>query len=860
MLDNSDIKNPPQIPLETITLDVGGMKCAGCVKAVERQLTQQSGVISACVNLATEMASIECLMGEVDPLGLADRLTATGFPSQPRTGENDRTYTEAIERQRQEIRATITQLAIAAVLILLSGMGHIFHLSFLGGIWFHFSLATAAILLPGRPIILDGWRSWWHGTPNMNTLVGLGTLSAYIASTIALLYPQMGWECFFDEPVMLLGFILLGRTLEKLARRRAASSLQALLSLKPTTARLLGKSSDRHAWENPALAIEIPADRVRVGEFLQVLPGEKIPVDGKIVLGKTTVNESMLTGEAMPVAKEPGDFVTGGTLNQSGAIAIQVTRTGSDTTLAQIVRLVEEAQTRKAPVQQLADTVAGYFAYGVMTIACITFLFWNFVGCQIWPDVIAVGHSLTHMAEMPVQSSPLLLSLKLAIAVLVIACPCALGLATPTAILVGTGVGAEQGLLIRGGDILERVKHLNTVVFDKTGTLTAGHPVVTDCISLIPPTHGLNKEGELNSFKAPLTMGGLEGVGGNDKAPLFKGGLGGSDLAEPNTGSLQPMALVSQTDGLTKGGELEEIPPTPLKKGGTANSFIDKKVLQLAASVEQGTNHPLAIAILQAAQEHGLPLLEAQDFHTEPGLGISATVEGQSVLVGTAQWLDRHGVKVHGPKTELFQGQTLVYVAQGSQLYGLIALKDPLRPDAKETVNRLRQMGLRVVMLTGDRRSTAEEIGLQLGLGDSDIFAEVLPAGKVEAIAQLQKAGDRVAMVGDGINDAPALAIADIGISLHGGTDVAVETAGIVLMRNCLIDVVKSIQLSHATFKKIRQNLFWALAYNTLGIPVAAGILLPLWGIILSPSAAGAMMAFSSVSVVTNSLLLRRSK
>jgi Cu2+-exporting ATPase len=824
MVNNSEINLKK--PVETIVLDIGGMKCAGCVKAVERQLTQQSGVISACVNLVTEMASVECEIGAVNPVELADRLTATGFPTQLRPAFNpligdsqsdplsrNRPYTEVIERQQQEIRATIGQLAIAALLIVLSGVGHIVHFPWLGGIWFHFGIATAALLLPGRAIVLDGWRGWWHGSPNMNTLVGLGALSAYLASTVALLYPKLGWECFFDEPVMLLGFILLGRTLEKLARHRATASLQALLTLKPTTARLLGKSADAETLQNPASAIEIPADRVRVGEFLQVLPGEKIPVDGEVVLGNTSVNESMLTGEAIPVAKQPGDIVTGGTLNQSGAIAFRVTRTGSDTTLAQIIRLVEQAQTRKAPVQQLADTVAGYFTYGVMTIATFTFLFWYFAGSKIWPNAIAVGHSLTHAVEMPVHPSPLLLSLKLAIAVLVIACPCALGLATPTAILVGTGVGAEQGLLIRGGDILERVKHLDTVVFDKTGTLTAGYPVVTDCILVgeIPPT------------------------------------------------------------SLKKGGE---IPPTPLKKGGELAG--QEKLLQLAASAEQGTNHPLAIAILQAAEQQGLPLLDAKDFYTEPGLGISATVAGEKVLVGTAQWLKQHGITLeplenksknksenqseNQSENESFSGKTLVYVAQGNQLQGCIALKDQLRPDAQETVQNLQLMGLRVVMLTGDRAETAQAIAHQLGIGESDIFAGVLPAAKAQAIVTLQNAGHIVAMVGDGINDAPALAQADIGISLHGSTDVAVETAGIVLMRNCLIDVVKSIQLSRATFNKIRQNLFWAFAYNTLGIPIAAGLLLPQWGIILSPAVAGAMMAFSSVSVVTNSLLLRRSK
>lgn len=768
------------MPVETIILDVGGMKCAGCVKAVERQLTQQSGVISACVNLVTEMATVECQVGAVNPVELADRLTATGFPSQPRLANplmGDRPTTEVISRQQQEIRATIAQLAIAALLIILSGVGHIVHSPWLGGIWFHFALATAALLLPGRGIILDGWRGWWHGSPNMNTLVGLGALSAYLTSTVALLEPKLGWECFFDEPVMLLGFILLGRTLEKLARHRAAASLQALLTLKPTTARLLGKSAD--AWPNPTSAIEIPADRVRVGEFLQVLPGEKIPVDGVVVLGNTTVNESMLTGEAIPVAKQPGDLVTGGTLNQSGAIAFRVTRTGSDTTLAQIIRLVEQAQTRKAPVQQLADTVAGYFTYGVMTIATLTFLFWYFAGSKIWPDALAAGHSLTHGTAMPVHPSPLLLSLKLAIAVLVIACPCALGLATPTALLVGTGVGAEQGLLIRGGDILERVQKLDTVVFDKTGTLTTGEPVVTDCVLV---------------------------------------------------------------------GEVRE------------GAKTQEQLLQLAASAEQGTNHPLAKAILQAATHQGLPLLDAKDFDTEPGLGISATVAGEKVFVGTAQWLQQQGITFAPLENQSFPHRTLVYVAQGNQLMGYIALADQLRPDAPATIHQLQQMGLRVLMLTGDRPETAQAIGHQLGLEENNVLAGILPAAKAQAIANLQTAGHIVAMVGDGINDAPALAQADIGISLHSSTDIALETADIILMRNCLIDVVKSIQLSRATFNKIRQNLFWAFAYNTLGIPIAAGLLLPQWGIILSPSVAGAIMAFSSVTVVTNSLLLRRAK
>ncbi|HLO47046.1 MAG TPA: copper-translocating P-type ATPase, partial [Kamptonema sp.] len=527
--------------------------------------------------------------------------------------------------------------------------------------------------------------------------------------------------------------------------------------------------------------VEIPADRVRVGEWLQVLPGEKIPVDGEVCRGTTTVDESMLTGESVPVLKQRGDVVAAGTLNQSGAIVMRATRTGKETTLAQIVALVETAQTRKAPIQYLADTVAGYFTYGVMAIASLTFLFWYVAGTHIWPQVL-LEHTAMSMIHAPmnlshdVAMSPMLLSLKLAIAVLAIACPCALGLATPTAILVGSGIGAERGLLIKGGDVLERVHQLDTVVFDKTGTLTTGNPTVTDCL---------------------------------------------------------PFSTYSEL-------------------------ISNSKLLQIAATVESGACHPLAEAILQEARQQGLPLLMAEDFYTEPGLGVSALVEGDRVLVGNADWLTQNGVLTEIPLLPSLEGKTLVYVAKAGVSVGVIAVSDTLRPDAKATVERLRGMGLRVMLLTGDRREVAVAIAQQLDIPPDDLLAEIRPQGKAEAIAVLQAQGHQVAMVGDGINDAPALAQADVSIALQAGTDAAVETAQIVLMRNTLGDVVESIDLSRATFNKIRQNLFWASAYNTLGIPIAAGVLLPTFGLALSPAAAGAFMAFSSVSVVTNSLLLRQ--
>ncbi|WP_375498661.1 heavy metal translocating P-type ATPase [uncultured Nostoc sp.] len=664
--------------LEKIILDVGGMKCAGCVNAVERQLTQHPGVKSACVNLATEVAVVESETGAVDADALAQRLTAVGFPTQPRkpngtvAGEIS-TLPDPAERQRREMRSSVRQLAIAAILLLLSGSGHFGNLGssvlpVLNNIWFHCGLATVALLIPGRPILVDGWLGWRRNAPNMNTLVGLGTLTAYIASLIALLFPKMGWECFFDEPVMMLGFILLGRTLEQQARGRAAAAFRKLLALQPQVARLIANPEKGGMGSS---SVEIPAEQVRVGEWVQVLPGDKIPVDGEVVVGKTTVDESMLTGEAVPVIKQPGDPVTGGTLNQSGAIAIQTTRTGSDTTLARIVALVEAAQTRKAPVQKLADTVAGYFTYGVLTASVLTFVFWYFFGTHIWADVsMSGGMEMMSHATHETPHSPLLISLKLAIAVMVVACPCALGLATPTAILVGTAMGAERGLLIKGGDVLEKVHQLNTVVFDKTGTLTTGNPIVTDCL--------LIEEMESKEPHSPL--------------------------------------------------------PTPYS------------LIQLAAAVESGTHHPLAKAIQQEAQQQQLSIPKAVDFHTEPGLGISAVVEGKVVLLGNWDWLSWHGIAINETAQQVAQdlatdGKTVVCVAVGGALAGLIAVSDTLRPDAQSTVDKLRQMGLRVMLLSGDCQEAANAIAKQLGLDSADVIAGVPPAKKAAAIQSLQKEG-----------------------------------------------------------------------------------------------------------------------
>ncbi len=817
--------NAPDNELEILSLAVEGMKCAGCSSAVERKLLQQPGVEAAMVNLVTKVATVTLDPEQVSGNVLAEQLTEIGFPSQRR----DRFNTMDKEAEPSPLSQRWSQLALAGLLILFSSLGHLdqflgprlgFHFAFLDNIWLHWGLATATLLLC-RTILANGWRGLRQGFPNMNTLVGLGAVSAYSASLVALLWPQLGWECFFDEPVMMLGFILLGRTLEQQARHRASQSLRALLALQPAIAQVLipgsqgasvqGEAAGDVKAENLALlqqpVVEIAAEQLQVGERLRVLPSERIPVDGRVIAGQSAVDESMLTGEFEPVAKAGEDAVTAGSLNLSSPLVIEVTRTGAETTLARIVELVETAQARKAPIQQLADRVAGVFTYGVMALALVTFFFWWGLGSQIWPEVLVhqdswmmgMHHGMAHgisqsmaqglqdgsamagMAEATAATSPLLLGLKLAIAVLVIACPCSLGLATPTAMLVGSSLGAEWGLLIRGGDVLEQLEQVDTVVLDKTGTVTTGQPQVSD-VWLDPQIE----------------------------------------------------------QGLT----------------------LDR-LLQLAASLEAATRHPLGLAIQRQAREAGVEELAVEESQTQAGLGVRGVIEGQLLRLGKGAWLKSEGVSY----SEQLQsqadaygaaGKTVVYLALEHQAIGLFAVEDTLRPDAAETVAMLQAQGRQVQLLTGDRMATAQAIAADLGLAPAQITADVLPGDKAAVIERLQGEGCCVAMVGDGINDAPALAQANVGIALRSGTEVAMETAQVVLMGDRLGDVVEAFRLSQFTLRKIRQNLFWAFGYNIVALPVAAGALLPSLGFALSPALAGALMAFSSVSVVTNSLLLRR--
>jgi P-type Cu2+ transporter len=723
--------------LQRALVNIEGMRCAGCVSAVEKHLLATPGVVSASVNLLTALAVVEH-EPELVSTELTQRLTDKGFPSHLRDLQEIVIPNQASDPQISR------QLLIAVGLLALSIAGHFGQSTMLphhqhgntfASVWWHWSLATIALLGPGRFIVVDGWQSLRNGHPNMHSLVGMGVSTAYLTSVVALVFPRLQWQCFFDEPVMLVGAMLLGRSLEAYAKISAAKDFDRLLALQPPTAHLLvGNQS-----------IDVPISQLQVGDWIKVLPGETLPADGHIRQGSSGIDESLLTGETQPVSRYTGDAVVAGTNNQTSVLEITVDRVGSETLLARMVAVVTNAQARKVPLQQVADSVAGYFAYVVMALALLTVVGWSVIGS--WQQI----------------DTPLLTSLKLGIAVLAIACPCALGLATPTAILVGTGIGAQRGLLIKGGDVLEKLRNIKTVVFDKTGTLTIGKPVVTT-VQLA--------------------------------------------VAESN---FWPLVMMAAT----------------------------------------GTNHPVASAILAHGVDLGYQPAIATNNETVPGLGTVAWgITGSKVLLGSALWLQEQGVEV---TADLYPELTLIYTAIDGQFAGVIGMVDLLRVDALDTVKSLQAQGLDVVLLTGDRSTVAEQMATTLGI--TQVFANIRPTQKAEIVTELQKNG-AVAMVGDGINDAPALAVADVGMAIGDGTGVAIDTADVVLMVNQLTGVKTALDLGRATGRKIRQNLFWAVIYNFLGIPIAAGLLYP-WHITLDPAAAGACMAMSSVSVVLNSISLR---
>ena len=760
------------VPAATATLVIGGMTCASCVARNEKALRRVPGVVRADVNLATEKATVEYLPGvaTLDDLAAAvrragyevaepARRTAGGAEGEDALSAVDDPDALARRAAYLRLRRKVEVGAVLSALVFAGSMGFAFVPSFLSNGWVLWALATPVQFWVGRQFYRAALAAARHGATTMDTLVALGSSAAYFYSAAGVLFPGffdhhgLGTPMYFDSAALIITLILLGRLFEARARGQTGEAIRTLIGLQPRTARVVRDGGDE----------DVPIADVRHGDVVRVRPGEKVPVDGVVVEGSSGVDEAMLTGEALPVMKGPGDEVIGATLNTSGTFTMRTTRVGAETALAQIVRLVEQAQGARPPIARLADLIAGWFVPAVMAIAGVTFVVWLLAGPQP-----ALNYALIN-----------------AIAVLVIACPCALGLATPTAVMVGTGKGAQNGVLIRDGASLETAHTLQTIVLDKTGTITAGRPTVTD------------------------------------------------------------VALATDDGG----------------RRGPVDS--PDELLRLAAAAERGSEHPLAAAVVRAAAERGLELPDARDFSAAAGHGVRALVEGHEVLVGNERLMALSGVAEDSPGSDgdaaralAAAGKTPVRVTVDGRPAGLIAVADPVKPGAAAAIARLHGLGLRVVMVTGDRRETAAAIAAEVGL--DEVVAGVLPDGKAAAVARLQEGGKRVGMVGDGVNDAPALAQADVGIAIGTGADVAIEASDVTLVSGDLSGVVTAIALSRATMRTIRQNLFWAFAYNAALIPIAAGVLYPPFGILLNPIFAAAAMGLSSVTVVGNSLRLRR--
>ncbi len=738
-------------------LAVTGMSCAACVDRVESSLAHAPGVRKAGVNLATDRATVEYDPAKTDVDTLIRAVKDAGYGARDvgdlwsealrvAEGEESRLKREEYETLRRKF--WIAVVLSFPVLVIAMSHGRIPALHFPGVTWLELLLTTPVVVYCGAQFYRGAWAAFRHRAADMNTLIALGTGAAYVYSVAATVWPSpftgpMGMApVYYEAAGVIIALVLLGKMLEARAKGRTSEAIQQLMKLQAKTARVIRDGGE----------VEIEIQAVEVGDTVQVRPGEKIPVDGVVIEGRSAVDESMLTGESLPVEKNPEAEVFGGTMNSTGAFRFRVTRIGSDTTLQQIVRMVQDAQGSKAPIARMADVISGIFTPVVLCIAIATFAAW-FV-----------------LAPTDVRFTMALVNF---VSVLIIACPCALGLATPTAIMVGTGRGAEEGVLIKGGESLEMAHRVDTVVLDKTGTITTGRPELTDVI---------------------------------------------------------PLGEISEAD-----------------------------LLRLTTAAERQSEHSIADAIVRGAQARNIEPAEVSEFRVVPGEGVHATVEGRVVLIGNLRMMRERNLDVasaEAPLTSLAaQGKTAILVAVDNRIAGIVAVADSVKPESSRAIAALRRMGLDLVMMTGDNRPTAEAIARQVGI--DKVIAEVLPEGKVEEIARLQRDGKIVAMVGDGINDAPALARADVGIAIDTGTDVAIEASDITLLRGDLRGVATAIALSKATIRTVRQNLFWAFVYNVIGIPLAAGVFYPITGWLLSPVIASAAMSLSSVSVLTNSLRLR---
>jgi P-type Cu+ transporter len=738
--------------VETLTAPVRGMHCAACVGKVERALAGVPGVETAAVNLATEQARVTLDPARADFARLQAAVAAAGYElDAPRPSDASGPDASEEAERAAEARRTRARVVVGAVLsvpVLVGSMPEVFPWApaWLRDPWALLLLATPVQFWVGLPFHRGFLHDLRYRSASMSTLVSIGTSAAYFFSLAVTLWPHAFMAVghvmtYYDVCAVVITLVVLGRWLEARARGRTSDAIRRLVSLAPRTARVLRDGAE----------LDVATETVRVDDLIRIRPGERLPVDGVVVEGASTVDESMLTGESVPVEKTTGATVAAGTVNRTGSFVFRATRVGGETTLARITRLVAEAQGSRAPIQRMADRVAAIFVPVVLALAALTFLGWMLLGPE----------------------PRFLMALTTTVAVLVIACPCAMGLATPTAIMVGTGVGAEHGILIKSAAALELLHRVRTMVFDKTGTLTVGRPEITDVL----------------------------------------------------------------VDGMTP-----------------------DDALGMAAAAEQGSEHPLGEAIVRHAKERGVALPPIEAFQTIPGQGVDALAPDGRILLGNRTLMEARGIEL-GASAEraaalAAHGKTVVYLAFAGRLVGVIAAADLLKPEAPAAVAALRALGLEIVMLTGDNRRTAEAIARQAGI--DRVLAEVLPEDKAREVAALKAGGALVAMVGDGINDAPALAQADVGIAMGSGTDVAIEAADVTLMRGDLRGVPAAVELSRQTIRIIKENLVWAFGYNAVLIPVAAGVLYPVWGILLSPMLAGAAMAFSSVSVVANSLRLKR--
>lgn len=728
-------------------LSISGMSCAGCVTTVENALKSVPGVDEAAVNFAEHTATVT---GNADPQALVQAVVDAGYDAAEMQGVEHEAEKEAAEfaHYRKLLRQTLVAAVVGAPLFIAGLFGWLPELATAGGqvFWLLAGGATLFVLVyAGKHFFTGAWKSFRNHNANMDTLIALGTGTAWLYSMLVAAFPaivpSLARHAYFEAAAIIIALINLGSALEMRARGKTSEAIKRLIGLQPKTARVIRNGEE----------IDIPIEDVGLGETLRVRPGDKIPVDGKIIEGHSNVDESMLTGEPIPVEKGQGDEVVGGTINKTGTFLFSATRIGKDTALAQIIEMVRQAQNAKPAIGRLADRISAVFVPTVLIIAVLTLLAWFNIGPEPRVSYMLVA----------------------AMTVLIIACPCALGLATPISIMVGVGKAAEYGILIRNGEALQQAGKLTTVVLDKTGTVTEGHPAVT--------------------------------------------------------------ALVPSRD------------------------WDEARLLGVAASLETGSEHPLAEAIVTAAKAKGLKPSPVSDFEAIAGHGVAGKVDGRQVLFGNSKLMGDHHIglgELPQRASELAaEAHTPMYVAVDGQAAGIIAVSDPVKADSKLAIERLHAIGLKVVMVTGDNRATAEAVARQVGI--DEVFAEVLPQDKAEKIALLQQRGEIVGMVGDGINDAPALARADVGYAIGTGTDVAIESADVTLMRGSLHGVADAIAISLATVRNIKQNLFGAFIYNTLGIPIAAGVLFPLTGLLLNPIIAGAAMAMSSVTVVSNANRLR---